>query len=254
MWKLLFKMIFYIGVAVMIYHAPRILSFLRQFHVFLKYIYLDWKKMKSDPDSGKTFHMFGVKMFCGRQGSGKTMGMTWYLEKIRKKYPECLIYTNFGYKYETAPLQSLHDLLKFRNGNKGVVFAIDEIQNEWSSNESKNFPPELLSTITQQRKDKIMILCTSQVFSRVAKQLREQCYEVIECITFYGRWTYLRAYDREDYDTYLSTSSEKKRKKVFKKWAADFVQPDELREMYDSYAKIERLSKMELVENPLAQA
>lgn len=72
-------------------------------------------------------------------------------------------FTNFAYKYQNAPLESLNDLLKYRNDDDGVIFAIDEIQNEFSSATSKDFPETLLSEITMQRKHKITILSSSQV-------------------------------------------------------------------------------------------
>ena len=40
----------------------------------------------------------------------------------------------------------------FKNGTDGVIFAIDEIQNEFSCANSKDFPETLLSQVTQQRK------------------------------------------------------------------------------------------------------
>lgn len=191
----------------------------------------------------RKFRPYGLKMFCGRQGSGKTIGMCWYLEQIRKKYPNCLIYTNFDYAYQTGALLSLNDLLIYRNGDNGVVFALDEIQNEFSSAASKDFPETLLSEITQQRKQKITILSTSQIFSRVAKPLREQCYEVIDCRTFFGRWTRLKCYDADDYCTVIDNPSPEKKFKLPKKWVQTFIQTDKLRDMYDTYAKIQRLSR-----------
>ena len=54
-------------------------------------------------------------------------------------------FTNIAYKYQTAPLESLNDLLKYRNG--GIIYALDEIQNEFSFAVSKDFPETLLSEI-----------------------------------------------------------------------------------------------------------
>lgn len=194
---------------------------------------------------GRPFSEFGVTMFCGRQGAGKTVAMVEYLERMRERYPEVKIITNFGYIHETKPMQSWEDFFNERNGEKGVIFAIDEIQNEYNSTSWKTFPEGLLSEITQQRKQKVKIVATSQVFTRVVKQLREQCFEVVECRTLGGRWTFTKSFDAEEYNAVID-DPEKKRK-LRRQWRKNFIQNKRLRELYDSYAKIERLKKTEFI-------
>lgn len=182
-------------------------------------------------------------MFCGRQGGGKTMGIIYTLEKMRKRYPNAKIYTNIDYVNQDGALISWHDLLcdDFRNGTDGVIFVIDEIQNEFSSLAWKDFPETLLSEITQQRKQRICILASSQVFTRVVKALREQCYQVIECKTFFGRWTRLKAYDADDYNNVIDSKDPKAKFKLPKLYKESFIQSDYLRSLYDTYAKVRRL-------------
>lgn len=224
--------------------GPALIIWFGHFIQFLKWKLKDIKRSVKLKKSGvRPFSPYGLKMFCGRQGSGKTVGMVWYLDQIRKKYPKCHIYTNFDYAYQTKPLESLLDLLNLRNGEDGVVFALDEIQNEFSSAVSKDFPESLLSEITQQRKQKVCILASSQVFTRVAKPLREQCYEVIECRTFFGRWTRLKSYDGDDYCSIIDSYNAEKKFKLPKKWVQSFIQTDDLRDSYDTYAKVLRLSR-----------
>lgn len=193
----------------------------------------------------QSFKLFGLRLYCGRQGAGKTIGLVYDLERYRRKYPRAKIYTNFGYIHQTAPLSSLNDLINpdFKNGTDGVIFAIDEIQNEFSCANSKDFPESLLSQITQQRKQRVCILATSQVFTRVAKPLREQCFIVVKCKTIFNRYTMLRYYDAEDYNMYADNPSPKMRRKLRKKQYQSFVQSDELRSLFNSYDLIERLSR-----------
>lgn len=200
--------------------------------------------------NGKGFTQYGLRMFCGRQGGGKTVGMVWLLEQWRKKYKNLKIYTNIDYAHQDGKLNGWQDLLnqELRNGIDGVVFAIDEIQNEFSSAAWKDFPETILSEITQQRKQRICILATSQVFTRVVKQLREQCYQVIECKTFFGRWTKLKAYDAEDYNSIIDSNDPAKKFKLPKIWKQNFVQTDELRSCFDTYAKVVRMSKIGFAE------
>lgn len=216
------------------------ISFFKKLGQFFYWKCIDIRKFLKN---GRGFSEYGLTMFCGRQGGGKTTALVEYLERMRIKYPNCIIVTNFGYINETCPLDSWHDLLTVRNGDKGVVFAIDEIQNEFSTNAWKDFPEGLLGEITQQRKQKIKIVATSQIYTRVVKQLREQCYEVAECRTLAGRWTRVRLYDAEDYNSIVDSNSLEKKFKLPRKKSYSFIQTDDFRCLYDSYKKIERIKK-----------
>jgi len=191
--------------------------------------------------NGKEFREYGLTLYCGRQGGGKTMAMTEYLERMRKKYPEAIICTNFGYIHEHVSMNSWQQLFELRNGLKGVIFAIDEIQNEYNSSAWQKFPEGLLAEITQQRKQRIKIVGTSQVFTRVVKQLREQTFEVVECRTIGGRWTFTRAFDAEDYNAVCERPEAKM--KLRRLWRRSFVQSKDLREKYDTYAKIQKMAE-----------
>lgn len=90
--------------------------------------------------NGRQFNLFGVTIFCGRQGSGKTIGIVEQLERIRQTYPKCLICTNIHYLKQDLPLTDWRQLLELRNGIDGVVFVIDEIQNEYDNSKWKDFP------------------------------------------------------------------------------------------------------------------
>ena len=194
----------------------------------------------------RLFREYGLRLYCGRQGSGKTIGIVYDLERLRRRYPHCKIYTNFGYKAQTAPLHSLNDLINpdLLNGTDGVIFAIDEIQNEFSCSTSKDFPESLLSQITQQRKQRICILASSQVFTRISKPLREQSYIIVECKTIFGRYTKLKYIDADDYIEYAENPTPKKRLKLRAKRVESFVQTDVLRSCYNSYELIKRLSRV----------
>lgn len=192
------------------------------------------------------FNYYGVWMFVGKQGSGKSMSLVYWLEKLRKRYPNVKIYTNMGYQHETAPLTGLKDLLnrELYNGTDGTIFVIDEIQNEFSASTSKDFPESVLSLVTQQRKNHILILTTSQVFTRVSKPLREQCYRAIECRTYFNRYTTNKHYDGIDYADSFDKSLDYKQKHRWRIAYESFVQTDKLRELFDSYKLIEKLSRV----------
>lgn len=197
-------------------------------------------KMKDlfDREERKRFKMYGLTVFAGMQGSGKTMSLVEQLERIRKKYPDVLICTNFGYVHENISLKSWDQILTLRN-EAGIVFAIDEIQNEFDIYDTRNFSSRVLAVATQQRKQQIKIFGTSQHFSRVTKPLREQTFEVVECYTVGGWWTFQRCFNAKDYEDTLGRPEA--RRKLHRKWRRNFVQSKKIRELYDSYAVINKM-------------
>lgn len=216
------------------------------YNVRIPYKFLDFLRWKvidiyESVKKGKVFNEYGLTFFCGRQGSGKTISMVKYLNEMRFLYPDVLIYTNFGYTGQDGEMQDWRDLLNIRNGEKGVIFAIDEIQNEYNSNSWKDFPEDLLREITQQRKQRIKIIASSQVYGRVVKQLREQAFEIVECRCVAGRWVFLKCFDADDYDMYYNSISSENRFKIRRKWRKSFVQNNDIRGQYDSYKKIESM-------------
>lgn len=193
----------------------------------------------------KIFREYGFSIFVGRQGSGKTISMVHYLEKLRKKNPDLIIITNFKYKHASKVMTSWRDFLETRNGGKGVVFAIDEIHSEYNADAWKDFPESLLSEISQQRKQRIKIVATAQVFNRIAKPIREQTFSVITCKTIFGRLTFTKEYDAAEYAVSDTPYRVKKRCRPISK--SCFVQSNHLRDKYDTYEKIKRMEKLKFI-------
>ena len=194
---------------------------------------------------GRVFNEFGLTLYAGKQGAGKTVSMVEYLERMRILYPKAIIVTNFGYKHQHMEFTDWKMFFDVRNGEDGVIFAIDEIQNEFDSNAWKTFPPNLLREITQQRKQRIKIVGTSQVFTRVVKPLREQTFEVVECFTFLRRWTFTKAFDAQEYEAVVDNPMIKN--KLRRLWRKNFIQDNKLRDLFDSYAKIEKMANTEYI-------
>lgn len=195
--------------------------------------------------NGNEFEEYGVTIYCGRQGAGKTIAMTEYLERMRDKYPKAIIITNYGYIHENQSFEDWNDFFTIRNDVDGVIFAIDEIQNEFSSAAWNKFPESLLQVITQQRKQRIKIVCTSQIFTRVVKQLREQCNDVVECTTMSSRWTFMKCLDAVDYNQTIDSPTG--RDKIRTLYRKSFIQDKNIRSLYDSYEKIEKIGNTEFL-------
>lgn len=215
---------------------------------FFKYKTRDLKiEIDKKRNGVKTFKDYGLRLYSGVQGSGKTMSMCEQLEQYREEFGESLcIATNFGYKHETMSLNNLAEIPELsriarEEGFIGVVIGWDEIQNDFD-NQVRSFPISILRTITQQRKQAIKILATSQVFSRVAKPIREQTFEVVQCTTFAGRWTFQKWYDPIEFEYFIQNPD--KHEKMRPKRKYNFIQTDEIRDLFDSYAVIDNLDKL----------
>lgn len=217
---------------------------------FAKWKYVDFKKNRLLKKQGiQRFKEFGLTLFTGRQGAGKTMTLVFEAERYRKKYKNLYICSNFGYKYENEALKSLADIpnsiIKAQElGCVGVLILWDEIQNDFDS--FSKVSRDVLAVVTQQRKQKIKILGTSQVFTRVSKALREQTFQVCVCNTFLGRYTRGRFYDADEFSQNIDRPNEKK--KLHRLRTVSFVQSDDLRDLYDSYAVIKTLSAQAIEE------
>ena len=194
---------------------------------------------RNNKKNDEIFPFYGMHFYVGRQGSGKTYSMTHELEKIRKKYPKCKIYTNYGYKYQNFPIYNISMLTdeKYYNGCDGVVFAIDEIQNLYQSSNINNVPPEILGVVTQLRKQKVYIICTSQVFTRVSKPLREQAFYITECKTLFHSLTVCKKYNADEY--LLDLDRVEKQATPIERYS--IVHNDELRNLYDTYLLIKSI-------------
>lgn len=189
--------------------------------------------LERDPDF---FPHQGLIIFEGRQGSGKTSGMVQYTSELQKSYPRCKVTTNLAYTNEDHILKDWRDLITYKNGIYGVVVCLDELQNWFGSNLSRNFPPEMLQVITQNRKNRRVLLGTAQNFYLLAKPIRSQCTEVRQCLTLLGCLTIVR---RRQPIINSDGDVEKWKHKGF----YYFVHSKELRESYDTYKVIEALGE-----------
>lgn len=129
-----------------------------------------------------------------------------------------------------------NDLKKYKNGKEGIIFLIDEIQLYFNSLGSKNINMDVMTQISQQRKQRIHIVATSQVFGRMAKPLREQFSSVILCKSFFGLIQKNSMIDRDSMDGEESTGTNITGK-VIKNFY--YIRSPKMFKRYDTYAVIE---------------
>lgn len=205
----------------------------------LKQLFIDAPKQfvddmfDQDPDF---FKYQGLVIYTGRQGQGKTIAMVRDIIQMQEEYPLCKCITNLAYAREDDVLDHWEKLISYKNGIYGVIVGLDEIQNWFSSKQSKDFPPQMFEVITQNRKNRRIICATTQNFYQPAKDIRAQCTEVRKCMTFFGVWTLVHAVR-----PVLDSSGDVKEWQHVR-WYS-FAHTKVIRESYDTYKVIESLMK-----------
>ena len=186
------------------------------------------------------FYPAGIWVFCGPQGSGKTLSAVQCLFKMCKRYPKAIVCTNLdikGVENEVIPFTDYEQLKTLDNGVEGIIFFLDELHILWNSLESKDIPISEMACFCQMRKNRRVIIGTSQVYSRIAKPIREQLQYAIDCKNYFG---IVQANTVLDPSESIEKNGNIEAKKVgFKLW---FHSP-KLYHSYDTLFKIEKAQR-----------
>lgn len=187
------------------------------------------------------FYPDGLLVFVGGQGSGKTLSAVNYTYNLAQVYPKSLIVTNIDLKdfpvdnKRVFRFNDATDLKRYKNGKEGVIFLIDEIHLYFNSLQSKNINMDVMTQIAQQRKQRIHIVATSQVFGRLAKPLREQFSNIVYCKGYFNFIQKNALIDRDSIDSEESTGTNLTGKVVKNYW---WFRCPKMFERYDTYAVI----------------
>lgn len=182
------------------------------------------------------FEYQGLYIYEGRQGAGKTVGVVQHCMSVQKEFPLAKCITNIKYEYQDEILDHWLKLTNYTNEHRGVIVVMDELQNWFGSNMSRDFPPEMMEVISQNRKNRRLILATAQNFSDLAKPIRKQTVEVRKCLTLAKCMTFI--FRKEPF---LNSEGDVEKWKFRGMYM--FVHDKFLRECYDTYEVVESLSK-----------
>lgn len=202
-------------------------------------IKFDLNFRKQNPDY---FEPEGIMIFCGSQGSGKTLSAVQYIKKVCEKFPKAILCTNVdisGLPDSTQVIEydGLECLKNIENGYNGVIYFIDEIHLELNSLESKNIDMDTIVELSQQRKQRKHIVGTSQVYMRMAKPLREQVKDIVLCRNFFKYIQYNKLID--GFNSYEEGGKLKAEVVKVRIW----LHSPDLYGSYDTYAKMRRYKK-----------
>lgn len=151
-------------------------------------IYWNTFPKKWTPPKRGTFPT-GSRVYKGFQGSGKTLSMVKYAIDLSKAYPNCQVFSNFiikgidNFNY----IDNDNDLkyaLGLRNGTDGVLVLLDEAHLYFGKKSGISL--DVLTAISQQRKDRRRIVFSSQIWEELDISLRKQVKEIVNCRCFFG--------------------------------------------------------------------
>lgn len=184
-------------------------------------------------------YLEGLLIFCGGQGSGKSLSIAQYVQEAVKAYPEAILCTNMKFvglpeTVKVVPYEGVDSLFSLSNGEKGVLYVIDEIHLEFNSLESKGIDIKVIEEICQQRKQRKHIIGSSQVYGRIAKPFREQIRYVVLCSNIFGLIQYNRLID--------GRKTTEKDGKLHTQTTKNYIwfHSPRLYESYDTYEKMKR--------------
>lgn len=199
----------------------------------------------------KNFNYYGIDMFIGMFGHGKTLSMTHRARKLYKKYGDSIRFVSnyelIGIPY--IPLKNFNQLVELgkqaisgESAYKGTVVLIDEIEDLLSHRNYAQFPLQMLNVLTQQRKAKIYIMCSAQRFFMVDKLFRGITTHVIDC-NKYWRFQHMRYYDAWEYENAMNSQMVKP---LLSRWW--FVKNSDF-ESYDTAQMIDESMSADFISN-----
>lgn len=181
----------------------------------------------------------GTRAYKGFQGSGKTLSMVFYALELLNEYPTSVIYTNVKIKGIPEERYNFIDKdevllegLTIQKGRHGVILLLDEAHLFF--NKKKGISLDILTAISQQRKDRRKLIISSQIWEDLDISLRKQVKEVVNCKNFFNKLQINTIHDGEDLHWDKNESAYVARKLYTEIWKHN----DELYKRYDTYQKI----------------
>ena len=200
---------------------------------------IDWKSFREhwSRPKGKKFPT-GSVVWKGFQGSGKTLSLIHYAYEVKEEFPNCKIYSNvilcdIDYTYISNDYV-LNEALTYENGDNGVLIILDEAHLYF--NKKDGIPLDVLTCISQQRKDRRRLCFTSQIWEELDVSLRKQVKEVVSCRNIFGLIQINTIYDGESI-TYDKMKGDWVAKKIK---TEVFKHNDNLYRKYDTRQKVIR--------------
>lgn len=189
----------------------------------------------------KQKRFWGIYQFVALPGEGKTLSMVAHMERCREQRPDLLIGTNFNYAHQDVQIDHWLDMIKLadeaRKQKRSCIIALDEIHVTFDSSNWQSFPPEMLALLSFNRKISLQFLCSSQIYERIPKKVRDIANYTIICKNVLGadRLFTNYYYEKDDYESMFAGTKKKA------KFIREFVASDELYSLYDTLEQIDNM-------------
>lgn len=203
----------------------------------------------------KNFEYWGLHVYTGRFGAGKTSSMVYDAYKLAKAFPQLTILTNLKLQNFPVHTQILHlktaqDILKAPKNTLVLIDEIGTIFNSRDFSKSKESVPKILfQHLCQCRKRRMMIYATSQRWNFVDKQLRDIVATVRECNVFFShpfaRMGTIKEYDSVEYDRNFANPLVP----AIAYTARSYIQSNKVRQLYDTSELIDNMLSAEYVDD-----
>lgn len=164
------------------------------------------------------------------------------VKELHKQYPAALICSNVQLRDipDVIPFTDYEQIKTIKNEEKGVIYLIDELHVLWNSLESKNIPISEMAVFAQMRKERRVIIGTSQVFGRMAKPIREQIKYAIRCRSVLKYLQINQILDPNGEGAKGEKDGELDAELIRVEWF--FHRPEDY-QAYDTYTKIEKINR-----------
>lgn len=187
----------------------------------------------------KVWKGFGILIYIGMFGTGKTLSAVRYVINQAKQY-NLHVYSNIKLNgIEYTELKNFKDII---DAPPDSIFLIDEISTLFNARDWKNFSIDLLFQILQCRKNRKQLVCTAQRFQHVDKLLRDVTSEVVVCSKTW-RFCHNQYYDAYDYE---NVSNGRLIKRIANVW---YFATNAHYNAYDTSELIDNFKKAEFVSN-----
>lgn len=206
---------------------------------FVRWVWIDFLLCKRRK-------FWGIYQFVALPGEGKTLSMVAHMERIRdpdsRSYqPDVKFATNFNYKNQDFAINHWSDIITFskmcKKSGCPCCIAIDEIHVTFDSSDWKSFPQEMLALLSFNRKFHLQFLCSSQIYERIPKKIRDIANYTVICKNLLGS-------DR-GFINYYFKKDNYERQFEGEKAKADFVRryiaTDDLYSLYDTLQQVDRM-------------
>lgn len=195
------------------------------------------------------WRLFGITLFVGLFGKGKTLSMIERGWRVRQKMGDGVrIVANFPCEFADEPFRGWQQIVDARLSDKSTLFLFDEIGNSFDQSMWKDFDKDLLPALTQSRKwgPGVAIYATAQRAAMVEVTWRRLAGFIVECAGWPdSRWIHQKAFaGEEEYNGGVprySPMSDRDLRKV--DWTYSFIATDQLRTMYDTFYVARRLQR-----------